>query len=462
MLPELTQGKSFHRSFHRSVSFVNYLTLLNKRSPDSFEAIEKIHKSALASVKLRTELGLSSVHISVFKKNIDELRHFITPDNIEDKDISGMTALLWAAYKGYRKMLVILIESGADVNARNHGGMTALHWAAHRGLIKTTQLLVENGARLNAKDNSTIAPPHSGLIEGYTPLDDAVMKRHEATSLFLIQKGGILSKRIGMNTESYTFYEDLLQRINSKKRVRKAIQATRNIAKLRPPTPEKRELVAPETFFCKHRGIDAQNSQGQTALHLAIINMDLEKIHKLLKYGASISIKDTKGRSPYRLSFELYMQAPNGAESVQMRRGILRLINRKYLDISKKEQEHWCHVSLRGTYFGEEHFPEFDAGSPWELTHPVDEPCDSPLAAVSHREGEEEDEDVNACDELGMTALHYAAQGNSETNVRKLLELGADPHILNKDKKAPASLCTDRAVRMQLIWAVHQLPGLTA
>src|SRR5438067_6590822 len=49
-------------------------------------------------------------------------------------------------------LVKLLIDRGADVNAANDHGITALHGAAYKGANKTVQLLVDHGANLEAKD----------------------------------------------------------------------------------------------------------------------------------------------------------------------------------------------------------------------------------------------------------------------------------------------------------------------
>ena len=46
----------------------------------------------------------------------------------------------------------LLLDAGADVNAVNEADFTALHGAAYRGLNEVIQILVEHGANINARD----------------------------------------------------------------------------------------------------------------------------------------------------------------------------------------------------------------------------------------------------------------------------------------------------------------------
>ncbi len=57
----------------------------------------------------------------------------------------------------------MLIDHGADVNARDSDGQTALHGAAFRGWNDVIKLLVKSKATVNVADNN-----------GKTPLDAAM------------------------------------------------------------------------------------------------------------------------------------------------------------------------------------------------------------------------------------------------------------------------------------------------
>jgi ankyrin repeat protein len=55
-------------------------------------------------------------------------------------------------------LTLLLLDNGADVNARQQGGVTPLHSAAHHGATELVQLLIERGADLRARtDNGETA-----------------------------------------------------------------------------------------------------------------------------------------------------------------------------------------------------------------------------------------------------------------------------------------------------------------
>jgi ankyrin repeat protein len=58
----------------------------------------------------------------------------------------GTTPLMLAASHGHAEIVQMLIEAGADVNARDFTGWTALHSAAYKGDPKIVSSLLEHGA----------------------------------------------------------------------------------------------------------------------------------------------------------------------------------------------------------------------------------------------------------------------------------------------------------------------------
>ena len=70
--------------------------------------------------------------------------------HIEDTEPDrGHTALLWAARSGTLKSLLVLVKSGADVNAAIAGGAAALYIASQEGHHQIVATLLENGALID-------------------------------------------------------------------------------------------------------------------------------------------------------------------------------------------------------------------------------------------------------------------------------------------------------------------------
>jgi ankyrin repeat protein len=76
--------------------------------------------------------------------------------------------LLKAVNMGQTKAVELLLVKGADVN-KNFSGITPLHVAAARGLLDIMYLLVDQGAEVNAKDNRGNTPLHYAVFAGHQP-----------------------------------------------------------------------------------------------------------------------------------------------------------------------------------------------------------------------------------------------------------------------------------------------------
>jgi ankyrin repeat protein len=61
------------------------------------------------------------------------------------------TALMWAAAQQHPKVLQVLIEAGADLQAHTKLGFTALHFAARAGDTESTRTLLDAGVDVNIK-----------------------------------------------------------------------------------------------------------------------------------------------------------------------------------------------------------------------------------------------------------------------------------------------------------------------
>jgi len=86
-----------------------------------------------------------------------------------------------------------LIQTRADVTARDRWGWTPLHRAAHDNWPPGYHLLIEKGADVNAKgahDLASLSASVCGIsVQGKSPLQIAIQDRHPEIARFLIEQG---------------------------------------------------------------------------------------------------------------------------------------------------------------------------------------------------------------------------------------------------------------------------------
>ena len=84
-----------------------------------------------------------------------------------------------AARTGNHEAVKQHLAAGTDVNAKDGTGRTPLHWAAFGGYKEIVELLIAKGADVNAKDGY-----------GNTPLDWAIKYKHPKIADLLRKHGG--------------------------------------------------------------------------------------------------------------------------------------------------------------------------------------------------------------------------------------------------------------------------------
>ncbi|KAM9873437.1 Ankyrin repeat domain-containing protein 50-like protein 3 [Verticillium dahliae] len=110
--------------------------------------------------------------------------------DVEAKDSGyNRTPLSWAAEKGRDAVVKLLLEKGADVEAKDSGYRTPLSRAAGNGRAAVVKLLLEKGADVETKD---------GRYDHRTPLSRAADNGHEAIVKLLLEKGANIEAKDGL------------------------------------------------------------------------------------------------------------------------------------------------------------------------------------------------------------------------------------------------------------------------
>lgn len=215
----------------------------------SHDYAEKFNLSLLH----RTVLGLGRMNMKILLESASMAE-------IEYMDEDGQTPLYWAALRGDYQALSLLIEAGANVNARNRHGARILTAAIKSGDSRCLQKIM--------------ATPHCDInymqLDGYTPLH--------------------LSCRYAVNMQviEYLICHGADKTARTKLGHTPLMIATFNV----------------RSAVCKYlidnmnvEDLDIQGNDGGCALHHAVMAGDYQTIYLLLERGANCRLKTHSGET---------------------------------------------------------------------------------------------------------------------------------------------------------------------
>lgn len=115
-------------------------------------------KRMLKNVKIE---GSNSIHIACLYGDIKKIKEFLNSGvNINSKDFSNRTPLMYAAEDGATEILGYLLKNGANINEIDIRGESALIIALKNHNINAAKFLIESGADLsiiNEEDKNALA-----------------------------------------------------------------------------------------------------------------------------------------------------------------------------------------------------------------------------------------------------------------------------------------------------------------
>ncbi len=180
------------------------------------------------------------------------------------------TALWWAAGRGQNGSVAVLLDGGADVDARQAQGKTALINAAMWGRVETVDLLLQHGATVDAVDG-----------QGKTALlwsQDASQGREVGIVRTLLRFGA------SVDQASRTGWTPLIAA---------ALSGAVDCAQV---------LIEHGADVNAVNGIDEDGVGGCTALIYAIMNSRTAMVDLLIRSGADVNAKGLGSRTPLEIA----------------------------------------------------------------------------------------------------------------------------------------------------------------
>ena len=236
---------------------------------------------------------------------------------LEAKDGYSRTPLSCAVANGHEAVVKLLLEKGAELEAKDKDSQTPLSYAAENGHEAVVKLLLERGAELEEKDDHSC-----------TPLLKAVKNGHEVVVKLLLEKGAELEVKSNHSQTPLSYAAENGHEAIVKLLVEKGAELEAEDIYHRTPlsyAAEKGYKVVVKLFLEKDTELESKDDYSRTPLLRAAENGHEAVVKLLLEKGAELETKDYYSQTP------LLRAAENGHEAV------VKLLLEKGAELEEKD-----------------------------------------------------------------------------------------------------------------------------
>ncbi|HUV64343.1 MAG TPA: ankyrin repeat domain-containing protein [Sedimentisphaerales bacterium] len=313
---------------------------------------------------------------------------------------------LAAALKDASKMIELLIDKGADPNAKNWKGDTPLQYAAHYDHKKIVELLLQKGGDITNLHIATymgdLSRAEAFIKEGVdinardghgcAPLHYAVRERQKQVMELLVARGADLDVK---NWEGKTPFTVAVER------------GHKDVA----------ELLAN-----KGANVSSADNEGSTPLHRAVQDDQRDMVTFLIDKGTDVNAKDGEGQSVLDIALN-----QNRKETVEL------LLAEDALPSSIHVAAKMGDIALVKSFLGKGANINEKGKNGLSPLHTAVWGKNKVVVEFFLAEGA----DVNAKDQWGYTPLYYAIWNEDANIVELIVDKGADVNILPNGDGTP-------------------------
>ncbi|XP_068748124.1 serine/threonine-protein phosphatase 6 regulatory ankyrin repeat subunit B-like isoform X2 [Montipora capricornis] len=274
---------------NQDIALVDYLTsrrakfdipdndgITAEQLASNMEAADIIEKLQVAKEERQQRpIPLNAVALlleAVNNESIEDLKELMDFEILDDdvhqtcKEENGDSPLHIAARKGNVEICRLLVQSGAKTDAKNADGNTILHIAAELGDVAMARFLYSAKAKPNIVNN-----------DGDTPLHLACQRKHVSIVDLLLAK---FSANIGIPNKKSDTPLFIAVRVNCPQAIKQLLNSAQ----------ADQDVKA------------GRSASGDTLLHLAVDNKDIEVVKSLVQAGAPPDEQNNVGKTPLHIA----------------------------------------------------------------------------------------------------------------------------------------------------------------
>jgi E3 ubiquitin-protein ligase mind-bomb len=407
----------FNLKNNKNQTALHFATLWKNMQIDLFRII--LEKTT--DVNAQAQNGHTALHLAIVYKSTTAVKELVKRKDVDFnvKNSDNLTALhlstLWKDIPN--NLFRIILEKTSDINAQDKNGHTALHikiWNKSETAVK--ELLKHKDVDINVKNNDNHTPLY--LASGWNNIPIDLFKKilEKSADINAQDEEGLSALHWAIQCKSKTAVKELLKH----KDVDVNVKDKDNFTPLHSATLWSNiPIDLFRTILEKSTNVNAQAQNGHTALRLALRKENETAVKELLKHkDVDVNLKNNKNQTALHFA----------AEWKDMPIDLFRIVLEKSADFNAQDEDGRTalHVAIHcesKTAVKEllkhmdvdvkdkDNFTPLYLASGWNNI-PID------LFRIIL----EKTSNINAQDEEGLSALHWAILNKSETAVKELLK----------------------------------------